>query len=115
MEKCSPGPSHPGTSEGKNQMRLYVGNLPFTITEHQLRQHFERFGQVVGVMVSTDRESGQPRGFGFVEMVNVASGEKAIAGANGKPLGGRAIRVNEAEAKEPRDGRFGGAGGYWKR
>lgn len=96
-------------------MRLYVGNLPFSITEDQLRAHFSAFGQVVNVMVSTDRETGQPRGFAFVEMLNAAEGQKAITGTNGKPLGGRPLKVNEAEAKEARDGRFGGAGGYWKR
>lgn len=96
-------------------MRLYVGNLPFSITEDQLRSHFSAFGQVVNVMVSTDRDTGQPRGFAFVEMLNAAEGQKAITGTNGKPLGGRPLKVNEAEAKEARDGRFGGTGGYWKR
>lgn len=96
-------------------MRLYVGNLPFTVTEDQLRAHFAPFGQVVSVMVSTDRETGRPRGFGFVEMLTTAEGQRAITGTHGKPLGGRALKVNEAEAKEARDGRFGGTGGYWNR
>jgi cold-inducible RNA-binding protein len=96
-------------------MRLYVGNLPFTITEDQLRAHFSAFGQVISVMISTERDTGRPRGFGFVEMVNAAEGQRAIQGTHGKPLGGRMLKVNEAEAKEARDGRFGGTGGYWNR
>lgn len=96
-------------------MRLYVGNLPFKITEAQLRTHFSAFGQVVSVMISTERDTGRPRGFGFVEMVNAAEGQLAIQGTHGKPLGGRTLKVNEAEAKEARDGRFGGTGGYWNR
>lgn len=96
-------------------MRLYVGNLPFTVTEDQLRSHFSAFGQVVNVMVSTDRDTGRPRGFGFVEMLNAVAGQRAIAGTNGKPLGGRSLKVNEAQAKEGRDGRFGATGGYWNR
>lgn len=95
-------------------MRLYVGNLPFSVTEDLLRSHFTAFGQVANVMVSTDRDTGRPRGFGFVEMPNDVEGQRAIAGTNGKPFGGRALKVNEAEAKEARDGRFGGTGGYWK-
>lgn len=96
-------------------MRLYVGNLPFTVTEEQLKAHFAAFGQVVSAMVSTDRDTGRPRGFGFVEMVSSAEGQRAILGTNGKPFGGRPLKVNEAEAKETRDGRFGGTGGYWNR
>jgi len=95
-------------------MRLYVGNLPFTMTEDQLRDHFAEFGQVLSAMVSTDRDTGRPRGFGFVEMLNDAEGQRAITGTNGKSFGGRPLRVNEAESKEARDGRFGGKGGYWK-
>lgn len=95
-------------------MRLYVGNLPFTVTEDQLRAHFAQFGQVLSAMVSTDRDTGRPRGFGFVEMLNDAEGQRAITGTNGKPFSGRSLKVNEAEAKEARDGRFGGKGGYWK-
>src|SRR5258705_13847793 len=96
-------------------MRLYVGNLPFTVTGDQLRAHFGVFGQVVNVMVSTDRDTGRPRGFGFVEMLNAAEGQRAISGTNGKSLGGRLLKVNEAEAKEARDGRFGGTGGHLRR
>ncbi len=94
-------------------MRLYVGNLPFSLTEDQLRAHFARFGRVVSVMVSTERDTGRPRGFGFVEFADSKEGVAAIAGTNGKPLAGRPLRVNEAQAKESRDGRFGARGGYW--
>lgn len=96
-------------------MRLYVGNLPFSVTEEQLRTHFGTFGKVVSAMISTDRDTGRPRGFGFVEMLNHAEGELAIAATDGMTVDGRRLRVNEAEAKEPRDGRFGGVGGYWNR
>jgi len=94
---------------------LYVGNLPFTVSEDDLRSHFAAFGSVVSVMVSTDRDTGRPRGFGFVEFADRSEGQRAIEATNGKPLGGRPLKVNEAEAKEARDGRFGGTGGYWKR
>lgn len=96
-------------------MRLYVGNLPFTVTEDQLRAHFTPFGRVVSVLVSTDRDTGRQRGFGFVEFADDTEGRRAINGTNGLPLGGRPLKVNEAEVKEARDGRFGGTGGYWKR
>lgn len=96
-------------------MRLYVGNLPFSVTEDQLRAHFATFGRIGSIMISTDRDTGQPRGFGFVEFVDAAEGKRAIEGTNGKPLGGRALKVNEAQSRESRDGRFGGSGGYWNR
>lgn len=96
-------------------MRLYVGNLPFRVTEDELRDLYSPFGKVVYAMISTDRETGRPRGFGFVEFANREDGERAIRETNGALLDGRPVKVNEAEAKEARDGRFGGAGGYWKR
>ncbi|MFA6044833.1 MAG: RNA-binding protein [Phycisphaerales bacterium] len=96
-------------------MRLYVGNLPFTVTEDDLRAHYAPFGNVVHAMVSTDKETGRPRGFGFVEFDDHDAGQRAIDATNGKPLAGRPLKVNEAQSKEARDGRFGGSGGYWKR
>ncbi|MDX2147069.1 MAG: RNA-binding protein [Planctomycetota bacterium] len=96
-------------------MKLYVGNLPFSATEDELRAHFQKHGQVVHVMISTERDSGRPRGFGFVEMLTEDEGRRAIEGTNNKPFGGRPLKVNEAQPKEARDGRFGGSGGYWKR
>ena len=80
---------------------LYVGNLSFTATEEQVRQAFSQHGQVTAVRLVTDRETGRPRGFGFVEMDD-AGGEKAIQAMNGADLGGRSLRVNEAREAGPR-------------
>lgn len=93
--------------------KIYVGNLPFTATEAELRSLFSQHGTVESVSLPSDRETGRPRGFGFVEM-NQADAARAIQSLNGKDLGGRALRVNEAEDK-PRSGggaRSGGGGGY---
>ncbi|HEV2406006.1 MAG TPA: RNA-binding protein [Ktedonobacterales bacterium] len=91
--------------------RIYVGNLPFSTTDEQLRQLFSQFGDVVDVRVITDRNTGQSKGFGFVEMGTDASSRDAIAQLNGTMLGDRALRVNEAEARPDRP-RGGGGGGY---
>ena len=91
---------------------IFVGNLSFGATEQDLRSLFEAYGTVERVNLVTDRDSGQPRGFAFVEMTNDAEAEKAIAGLNGNDLGGRAINVNEARPKPERGGfRPGGGGG----
>ena len=98
---------------------IFVGNLSFGATEQDLRSLFEAYGAVERVNLVTDRDSGQPRGFAFVEMTNDAEAEKAIAGLNGTDLGGRAINVNEARPKPERGGfrpdgggqRRGGGGG----
>ncbi len=90
-------------------MNIYVGNLSFKTTEGELRQAFEAFGTVSSVSVISDRESGRPRGFAFVEMPDAEEGKKAIDGINGMDLGGRALTVNEARPKESRGG--GGGGG----
>lgn len=92
-------------------MRLYVGNLPFSINEAELRQLFEAHGPVDSAAVVIDRETGRPRGFGFVEMTNSDDGNKAITAMNGQDVGGRAIVVNEARPREERSG--GGGGGGW--
>ena len=93
-------------------MRIYVGNLPFSCTEDELRNHFGSFGAVTSAAIVIDRETGRPRGFGFVEMANDEEARKAIAGTNGQQLGGRALQVNEARPKEDRpSGGFGGGGG----
>ena len=76
--------------------KLYVGNLPFTITEAELRSHFEGYGAVDRVNVIMDRETGRPRGFAFVEMNEATGAASATAGLNGHNVGGRALRVNEA-------------------
>jgi RNA recognition motif-containing protein len=94
-------------------MKLYVGNLPFSTTEDDLRQMFEAHGQVASASIVMDRETGRPRGFGFVEMPNDDEARKAIEATNGTNIGGRALVVNEARPKEP--GGRGGGGGGWGR
>jgi cold-inducible RNA-binding protein len=83
---------------------IFVGNLSFSSTEDGVRSLFEAYGTVDRVSIVTDRESGQPRGFGFVEMQNDAEGDRAIAELNGRDLDGRALTVNEARPKEDRGG-----------
>ena len=92
---------------------IYVGNLSFDATEESVRALFEAYGTVGRVNIVTDRDSGQPRGFGFVEMANDGEGEKAIAAVNGTELGGRALNVNEARPKAERSG--GGGGGFGRK
>ena len=89
-------------------MKLYVGNLPFSATEDDLTSLFTPYGQLDSVSVVRDKMSGQPRGFGFVEMANQTEAEAAIQGTNGAQMGGRALVVNEARPQAPR---FGGGGG----
>ncbi len=95
---------------------LYVGNLPHSTTEAELRAIFQEHGAVERVSLVTDRETGRARGFGFVEMTNAAEADKAIAALDGSDLGGRPMKVNEAKPKadRPRSGgqRFGGGGGH---
>jgi RNA recognition motif-containing protein len=99
---------------------IFVGNLSFGATEESVRALFEAYGTVQRVNIVTDRDSGQPRGFGFVEMSDDNEGEKAIAALNGTDLGGRAINVNEARPKSDRGGSGGGGnrsggGGYGRK
>jgi len=89
--------------------KIYVGNLPFTATEDQVRELFAAHGTVESVALPSDRETGRPRGFGFVEM-SQADASRAIQAVNGKELDGRALRVNEAQDK-PRTGGGGGRPG----
>jgi cold-inducible RNA-binding protein len=93
---------------------LFVGNMNFQTTESDLREIFAPFGQVTRVHVAVDRETGRARGFAFVEMANDEEAAKAIAALNGKEVGGRTLRVNEAQPKGERGGggpRGGGGGG----
>src|SRR5579871_2850877 len=94
---------------------LYVGNLPHSTTETELRSLFEAHGAVEKITLVTDRDTGRSRGFGFVEMADAGEADKAIAALNGTDLGGRTLTINEAKAKSerPRGGgnRFGGGGG----
>lgn len=89
---------------------IFVGNLSFGATEQAVRSLFESYGTVDRVSIVTDRDSGQPRGFGFVEMANDAEGDKAIAALNGRDLEGRTLNVNEARPRPDR-GDSGGGGG----
>lgn len=91
-------------------MNIYVGNLARETTEAELRQAFEAFGQVASAAIIKDKYTGESRGFGFVEMPNAAEAQAAIAGLNGKELGGRTLNVNEARPREDRGGRGGGYG-----
>ena len=88
---------------------IFVGNLSFQTTEQDVRTLFEAHGSVDRVNIVTDRESGQPRGFGFVEMTNDAEGNNAIGAINGKDVDGRTLNVNEAKPKT--EGSRGGGGG----
>ena len=90
-------------------MNIYVGNLSFNVTEDDLRAAFQAFGTVEKAAIITDKMSGQPRGFGFVEMPNKDEAVKAISGLNGKDIKGRNIKVNEAQ---PRPAGGGGRGGF---
>ncbi|HEB89672.1 MAG TPA: RNA-binding protein [Deltaproteobacteria bacterium] len=82
--------------------RLYVGNIPFSATEEALRELFVRYGDVVGVDVIVDRETGRPRGFAFVEMGDPAAAAAAIEALDGSDFGGRNLRVNEAQERRGR-------------
>jgi RNA recognition motif-containing protein len=88
---------------------IFVGNLSFNTTEDELHAVFSNFGAVERVNIVTDRDSGQPRGFAFVEMTDRAAAEEAISQLNGSQLGGRSINVNEARPK-PAGGGGGGRG-----
>ena len=87
-------------------MRIFVGNLPYTMTDAELEAAFSEHGEVESATVVTDRETSRSRGFGFVEMPNAADGEKAIRAMNGKDFKGRALTVNEARPREARGPRW---------
>jgi RNA recognition motif-containing protein len=89
--------------------KIFVGNLPFTADESSVRALFEQHGTVDSVALINDRETGRPRGFGFIEMPK-SDAAKAIQSLNGQDMGGRALKVNEAQDK-PRTGGGGGGGG----
>ncbi len=93
-------------------MKLYVGGLAYSVTEKELEELFATIGSVVSVAVIKDRDSGQSKGFGFVEMADVKEGQNAIKELNGKELSGRAIMVNQAR---PQEDRSSGGGGYNRR
>jgi RNA recognition motif-containing protein len=93
--------------------RIYVGNLPFSASSEDVQQLFEEFGSVTEVHLVTDRQTGQPRGFGFVEMSDDQAAVTAIGALNDKEFMGRNLKVNEARPRENRGGggRGGGYGG----
>jgi RNA recognition motif-containing protein len=90
-------------------MKIYVGNLSYDVTEEELRQEFEAFGEITSVNIITDRDTGRPKGFGFVEMSTKSEAEAAIAGLHGKTLKERTIIANEARPRI--DNRGGGSYG----
>jgi cold-inducible RNA-binding protein len=91
--------------------KLYVGNLSFQTTQQDLEELFGQSGQVESVSIVTDRDTGQPRGFAFIEMASDKEAQAAIQALDGKDVDGRALKVNEARPKEDRGGRRGGFGG----
>ncbi len=93
-------------------MDIYVGNLPYSVTDGELQDLFAQFGDVSSARVISDRETGRAKGFGFVEMRDNAEANKAIEALNGSDMNGRALRVNESQPK-PRTGGGGGRGGRW--
>src|SRR5258705_13877370 len=107
--------SHPGDLPGSEREReqvkkIYVGNLPWGASEADLRDFFSTVGEVHSVAVITDRETGRSRGFGFVEMDD-GDADKAINQLNGRDMGGRPLRVNEAQDRRRGGGGGGGGGG----
>ena len=94
-------------------MKIYVGNLSFDVTEEQLREEFASFGEVESVAIPTDRYSGRPRGFAFVEMPSISEGQAAIAALNGKMLNDRTLAVDAARPRADNrgGGSYGGRGG----
>ena len=99
-------------------MNIYVGNLSYEVTEEELRQEFTAFGEVTSVRIITDRYTGRPRGFGFVEMSTSSEGKAAIDGLNGKALKDRTLNVSEARPRSDSrnnwsygERRGGGSGG----
>ena len=95
-------------------MNIYIGNMSFDTTEDQLRQACEAFGEVSTVNIITDKYSGDPRGFAFVEMSAKSEAIAAISGLNGQELNGRALNVNEAKPRAEGGNRGGGGKGYRK-
>ena len=93
-------------------MNLYVGNLPYRLTEDQLRSAFEEYGSVSSCTIIKDKVTGQSKGFGFLEMPERSEAEAAISNLNGRDLMGRKINVNEARPREPRAAGGGASRGY---
>ena len=92
-------------------MRIYVGNMPYSMTEDELKELFSTHGEVNSVAIINDRQTGRPRGFGFVEIENEEDGDKAIEALNSHEVGGRQLVVNKARPRQERGGRGHGRGG----
>ena len=90
-------------------MNIYIGNMSYETTEDQLRQAFQGFGEVSTVKIINDRDSGQPKGFAFVEMPTATEANAAIGGLNGRELNGRTVTVNEAKPRTDGGNRAGGS------
>ena len=91
--------------------KLYVGNLPYSVTEQRLQQHFAQHGSVISARIVTDKFTGRSKGFGFVEMSSDGEAERAINAVNGTDFEGRNVVVSEARPQAPRESSFGGGGG----
>ncbi|OOQ58954.1 RNA recognition motif domain-containing protein [Mucilaginibacter pedocola] len=91
-------------------MNIFVGSLPYSLQEADLKELFEAYGEVSTVKIIIDRESGRSKGFGFVEMADDEAAQKAISGLNGSQVSGRSIAVSQAEDKKPSGDRRGGGG-----
>ena len=101
-----------GAERRQKVKKIYVGNLPFSATDEELRQLFEAHGSVLSVNLISDRETGRPRGFGFVEMEDDEA-TSAISALDGQDFGGRSLRVNEARPRRESAPGGGGGGGGW--
>lgn len=97
-------------------MNIFIGSLPFSLHEDELKEFFEEFGEVTSAKIITDKFTGRSKGFGFVEMPDEEAAKKAIEELNGAEVGGRTIVVNKAEERKERSksGFGGGRGGYHK-
>jgi RNA recognition motif-containing protein len=93
-------------------MKIFVGSLPYKVEEADLKELFEAYGEVSSVKIITDSETGRSKGFGFIEMTDDESAQKAIDGLNGTEIGGRTIAVSQAEERKPSAGGGGSRGGF---
>lgn len=98
-------PFEPQAAGNELLKKLYVGNLSFSATEEELRELFEQHGPTTSVRIITDRETGRSRGFGFVEFEDAANADKALEALDGQDMGGRPLRVNEAQDRQRGGGR----------
>jgi cold-inducible RNA-binding protein len=119
---CAPARKEWQETDGKKSvskdlqvMNIYVGNLPYSTDDDELRSLFEEHGAVDSARVIVDRDSGRSKGFGFVEMANDAEANAAIEALNGQDVGGRPLTVNEARPRAERGSRGGGGGGGFDR